>query len=176
HDTQIEFARLDGVDVEHRAAGGFYGAAQPVIGTVFVDQAANSTAGRIVNAGYATGTNTDKLLLRRGRNRRRQSRQHCGGAGRHGKTLRCECFAEKLTHYLFSLGFPLNTPACTRSEHVTIVLAHVYVIISGRTRVAVSAVFIMVSTIRGETIAQLPRESPTCRRPARQPDMSASAI
>src|SRR5690606_26646779 len=62
-EAQVELAGLDGIDVEHRAAGGLHRAPDIVRGTVLVDQAAYRAAGRVVHAGHATGADGDELLL-----------------------------------------------------------------------------------------------------------------
>ena len=74
-EAEVELAGLDGVDVEHRAAGRFDRAADAVLGAVLVDQAADRAAGRVVHAGDAAGADGDELLLghRPARRRRRSA-------------------------------------------------------------------------------------------------------
>jgi len=62
-DAEVELAGLDRVDVEHRPAGGFHGAADAVLGAVLVHEAADGAAGCVVDAGDAAGADGDVFLL-----------------------------------------------------------------------------------------------------------------
>jgi hypothetical protein len=81
-DAEVQLAGLDGVDVEHRAAGGFDRAADAVLGAVLVHQAADGAAGRVVHAGDTAGADGDELLLRQGAGPRRGQGQGRGSAAR----------------------------------------------------------------------------------------------
>ena len=74
----IEFAGLDGVDVEHRPAGGLHRAADAVFRAVLVDQAADGAAGGVVDARDATGADGHEFLLRLNGGQRGRQRQHGG--------------------------------------------------------------------------------------------------
>ena len=60
---EIEFAGLDGVDVEHRAAGRFDRAAKAGFRPALVHQPADRAADRVVDAGHAAGADGDEFLL-----------------------------------------------------------------------------------------------------------------
>src|SRR5690606_32075977 len=64
--AKVEFASLDRIDVEGRAAGRFHRAANAVRLAVLVEQAADGSAGCIVDAGHAAGADGHELLLRHG--------------------------------------------------------------------------------------------------------------
>ena len=63
--AELELARLDRVDVEHRAAGQFDRAADTGLRAVLVHQATNGAADRVVDAGDATSADGDEALLLR---------------------------------------------------------------------------------------------------------------
>ncbi len=84
-EAHVELAGADGVGVEHRGAGRLDRAADAVLGTVLVDEAADRAAGRVVDAGDATGADGDELLLRGGRRA-----ESAAGERRRGN---CECHA-----------------------------------------------------------------------------------
>jgi hypothetical protein len=63
-DAHVELAALDRVDVEHRAAGRFDRAADAVLRAVLVDEPADRSARRVIDAGYAAGADRDESLLR----------------------------------------------------------------------------------------------------------------
>src|SRR5690606_1067068 len=79
--AQVELTRLDRVDVEHRTAGRFNGAADAVVLAVFVHQTADGAAGCVIDAGHAARTDTDEFLLCSSRQRRHQGGEHGCGAG-----------------------------------------------------------------------------------------------
>ncbi len=83
-DAHVELARLDGVDVEHRAAGRLDRAADAVLRAVLVDQAADRAARGVVHAGDAAGADGHELLLRLRRgsmDERCSQRRSDGGEG-----------------------------------------------------------------------------------------------
>ena len=90
-EAQVELAGLDGVDVEHRAAGGLHRAADAVLGAVLVDQAADRAAGRVVDAGDAAGADGDELLLRERRARARSAARAAAAAASQRRERGCAC-------------------------------------------------------------------------------------
>src|SRR3546814_2813912 len=78
-DSETQLAGADGVHVVDRPAGGFDRAADAVLLSVFVDQAADRPAGGVVDTGDAAGADGDELLVLRlraaGRPDRRGQRQ-----------------------------------------------------------------------------------------------------
>jgi len=62
--AQVELALLDGVHVEHGAAGRLHRAADAVLGAILVHEAADGSARGVVHAGHAAGADGEVLLLR----------------------------------------------------------------------------------------------------------------
>ena len=61
--AHVKFTAADGVNVIHRPAGGLHRTADAVFFASLVDEPANGSAGRIIDAGYAAGADGDKSLL-----------------------------------------------------------------------------------------------------------------
>ena len=68
-EPEIEFAALDGVDVEHRSASEIDRTAEAGLCPALVHQPADRAANRVVHAGHATGADGHEFLLRRRRRR-----------------------------------------------------------------------------------------------------------
>src|SRR5690606_34129733 len=79
-DAQVQLARLDGIDIENRAAGRLDGTTQAMLCTVFIDKPAYGAARCVINARYPTCSDTDKFLLGRSRYRRCHDGQNGYGA------------------------------------------------------------------------------------------------
>ena len=71
HDTELELLGADGVDVVNGSAGRLGRAPDARLFAHLVDEAADCPAGRVVDAGHATGADRDELL--RARSARRES-------------------------------------------------------------------------------------------------------
>src|SRR5690606_34587715 len=61
--AEVELARADAVQVEHRAFGALGRAADAVLGPSLSDQAADRAPRRVVHAGDSAGPDRDELLL-----------------------------------------------------------------------------------------------------------------
>ena len=64
-DAELDLAGFQKIDVGHRTAGRLDRAAHPVLGAIAIDDAADRTAGRVINTGHAAGADRDKALLLR---------------------------------------------------------------------------------------------------------------
>ena len=62
-DTEVQILRVDGVDVELRASGRFYGSTNTVLIFLSVHDLGNSAACRVVNTGDAAGTDRDEFCF-----------------------------------------------------------------------------------------------------------------
>ena len=62
--THVQLAGGNGVQVIDGAAGAFHRAANAVLFPGFIDQAADSAAGGIIDPGHAAGSDGDKSLVR----------------------------------------------------------------------------------------------------------------
>src|SRR5512139_2504040 len=82
-EPEVELARLDRVDVEHRPAGRLDRAADAVLRAVLVDEAADRAARGVVDAGDTPGADRDELLLG-GRGGRERGSSEGDGCERRG--------------------------------------------------------------------------------------------
>ena len=64
-EADVHVATHHGIDIEHRAAGGFYGATQSVILAVGVDEPADRATQRVIDADDTAGANGDEFRLLR---------------------------------------------------------------------------------------------------------------